>query len=207
MTHRSAAAHLVGAGIAGIAVGTATVLLASWGTGLLAAWAAAAGTFLLMTWPRLWAMTAAESAASAQREDPGVAVRDVLLPAVAGISMVAVAIAIVPSGRADWPTILLGIVSVALSWLVFHTIFTLRYARAYYSPPTGGIDFNSDADPDYRDFAYFAFTIGMTFQVSDTAVSDRDIRASVLRQGLVSFVFLTIIIAISINVIAGLGSG
>jgi uncharacterized membrane protein len=206
LTHRSAAVHLLLAGLTGAAVGTVVGLVGSWGTGLLAAWVAAAAAFLTLTWLRLWPMDGGQTATAAQREDPGAPVRDVLLLAVAGVSIFAVAGAIIPSGRSEWPTVALGVVSVAMSWVVFHTIFTLRYARAYYSEPAGGIDFNSEADPDYRDFAYLAFTVGMTFQVSDTAISSRDIRASVLRQGLVSFMFLTIIIAISINVVAGLGS-
>ncbi len=86
--------------------------------------------------------------------------------------LAAVGLALLRAGSAGGATkaylISLGVVSVALSWGLVHTIFTLRYARSYYSPVEGGIDFNEDDPPTYLDFAYLALTIGMTFQVSDT---------------------------------------
>ena len=91
---------------------------------------------------------------------------------------------------------------IALGWAAIHTTFTLGYARLYYKPPIGGIDFESE--PDYRDLAYLAFTVGMTYQVSDTDISDRQIRRAITRQSLLSFVFGTVIIGTSINVLAGL---
>ena len=83
------------------------------------------------------------------------------------------------------------------------TVYTLRYGELYYVDD-GGIDFNQDEPPTYRDFAYLAFTIGMTYQVSDTNITDPRLRAAVLRHGLLSFVFGTAIIATMINVVAGL---
>ena len=92
----------------------------------------------------------------------------------------------------------------AASWIVLHTILTLRYARLYYSNPKGGIDFKQDGDPTFRDFAYVAFTVGMTFQVSDTDIGKPAIRETVLRHALLSFIFGAVIIAITINLVAGL---
>ena len=86
-----------------------------------------------------------------------------------------------------------------------HTVFTLRYAHEYYRPPVGGIDFkSSDQPPDYRDFAYVAFTVGMTFQVSDTDVQDLIVRRTVLGHALLGYLFGAVIIAITINVVAQL---
>jgi len=99
----------------------------------------------------------------------------------------------------------LAIGSVALSWILLHTLFALRYARLYYREPAGGIDFNQDEKPRYTDFAYLAFTLGMTYQVSDTDVTDHRIRATVLGHSLLSFVFGAFILATTINLIAGLG--
>ena len=96
-----------------------------------------------------------------------------------------------------------AILTVMLSWALVHTLFALRYARLYYSDHPGGIDFKNDAPPDFLDFAYVAFTVGMTFQVSDTDVQLRSIRRAVLRQALISYVFGVVIIAVTINVIAG----
>jgi len=85
-----------------------------------------------------------------------------------------------------------------------HTVFTLRYARLYYNGTPGGIDFNESDDPDYGDFAYLAFTIGMTFQVSDTNLQSKPIRRMALRHAWISFPLGAIIIATSINLVAGL---
>jgi uncharacterized membrane protein len=96
---------------------------------------------------------------------------------------------------------------VALSWAMVHTIFTLRYARDYYvGEPDGGVDFNDGARPRYSDFAYLAFTIGMTFQVSDTPLQGHAIRRDALRHALLSFVFSTGILATTVNLVASLTS-
>ena len=94
--------------------------------------------------------------------------------------------------------------SVLLSWTLVHTVFTLKYARLYYSGDPGGIDFNEADPPEYSDFAYLAFTIGMTFQVSDTDIKSKQIRRTALRHALMSFPLVAIIIATSINLVSGL---
>jgi uncharacterized membrane protein len=101
----------------------------------------------------------------------------------------------------------LGVGSVGLSWFTVHTLFTLRYARLYYTGEDGGVSFNQDAPPRYLDFAYLAFTIGMTFQVSDTELQSPAIRHSALRHALLSYLFGAVILATTINLIAGLGTG
>jgi uncharacterized membrane protein len=93
---------------------------------------------------------------------------------------------------------------VAASWISVHTVFALRYARLYYTGPPDGIDFNQHEDPNYVDFAYLAFTLGMTYQVSDTNLKNRTIRSTALSQALLSFVLGAIILAITINLVAGL---
>ncbi len=100
--------------------------------------------------------------------------------------------------------ITLGLLSVALSWGLVHTVFTLRYARSYYSPPVGGIDFNEDDPPTYLDFAYLALTIGMTFQVSDTNLTTKRMRRIALSHGLLSYLFGAVIVALVINVVSSL---
>jgi uncharacterized membrane protein len=100
----------------------------------------------------------------------------------------------------------MGIATIAISGLIVHTTFTLRYARLYYTDPVGGINYKQGAQyaPDYRDFAYTAFTIGMTYQVSDTDITNRKLRHVVLRHALVSFVFGAVIIGATVNIVAGL---
>ncbi|MEI7647662.1 MAG: DUF1345 domain-containing protein, partial [Actinomycetes bacterium] len=90
------------------------------------------------------------------------------------------------------------------SWAVLHTIMATRYARLFYAEPKGGIDFNQSDDPTFRDFAYLAFTVGMTFQVSDTAISNSRIRTALLGHALISFVYATFIVAVTVNLVAGL---
>jgi uncharacterized membrane protein len=106
-----------------------------------------------------------------------------------------------------------SIIGVGISWFLLHSIFTTRYAHLYYGGSSmhddpdeicGGIEFPNDSDPDYLDFAYFSFVIGMTFQVSDTNISFKRIRRNVLFHSLLSFVYNTIIVAISISVIINL---
>jgi hypothetical protein len=89
--------------------------------------------------------------------------------------------------------------SVFVSWTIIHTVFTLRYARLYYAGQAGGINFNQTAAPDYGDFAYLSFTIGMTFQVSDTNIGSGQIRRTALRHAWLSFPMDAVIIATTIN--------
>ena len=86
----------------------------------------------------------------------------------------------------------MALASVALSWLLIHTLFTLRYASQYYGGEPGGIDFNSEQRPRYVDFAYVAFSVGMTFQISDTDLRTTKLRGTVLRHALLSYVFGTV---------------
>lgn len=95
---------------------------------------------------------------------------------------------------------------VACSWFLLHTIYALRYAHLYYGDhpnrPDGqaeGLKFPEETDPDYLDFAYFAFVLGMTFQVSDVCITSKRIRRVALLHGLLSFVFNTVIVALTIN--------
>ncbi len=111
--------------------------------------------------------------------------------------------------------IFLVIASVITSWVLVHTLFTMRYAHMYYdtddddgnAKPLGGLEFPKEDKPDYLDFVYFAFVIGMTFQVSDVEISNRQIRRLAWVHGMISFAFNTAIVALSINVISGLVGG
>jgi uncharacterized membrane protein len=109
--------------------------------------------------------------------------------------------------------ILLATAAVFCSWTLIHTVFTLRYAHLYYTYPdqyahaheknVGGLEFPGTIMPDYLDFAYFSFVLGMTFQVSDVQIASPRLRRMALLHGFLSFVYNTIIIALSINIISG----
>jgi uncharacterized membrane protein len=102
-----------------------------------------------------------------------------------------------------------SMVAVICSWMLVHTVFGLRYAHTYYGDPdgpgpiphAGGLEFPGDREPDYMDFAYFSFTIGMTFQVSDVVITSRDFRKLVLVHGMLSFGFNTVILALALSTV------
>jgi uncharacterized membrane protein len=109
--------------------------------------------------------------------------------------------------------VFLSVAAVICSWALVHTVFVFRYAHLYYetarkgassSKYTEGLEFPEEKEPDYLDFAYFSFVIGMTFQVSDVEISSKRIRRLALMHSLVSFAFNTVIVALSINIISGL---
>ena len=107
----------------------------------------------------------------------------------------------------------IAIAAMMLSWFLIHTIFTIRYAHIFYgddinTPEThaGGLEFPGNQKPNYLDFAYFSFILGMTFQVSDVQITSKKLRIMAMWHGLLSFGFNTIMIALTINLIAGLGN-
>lgn len=145
----------------------------------------------------------------ATREDPSRTTADLLHLGAGVTSLAGVALTLLKGASApSWadPVNALVLATVASSWTTIHTVVALRYPDPYYARG-GGVDFNGEDEPDYRDFAYLAFTIGMTFQVSDTAVTTRAMRRTVLRHALLSYLFGVVIIAATINVVAGLFRG
>lgn len=187
--------------IAAVGMGVA----AEWIPGVIVGWAAACVTYLLWVWLTVGRMDAATTASHSTREDPGRALSD-LLVLVASLASLGALVSLLIEARASERNFLavLAVVSVALSWGLVHTLFTLRYASLYYQGPDGGVEFNQAAPPSYGDFAYLAFTIGMTFQVSDTTLQAHTVRMAALRHALLSYVFGTLILATLINLVAGL---
>ncbi|WP_374970907.1 DUF1345 domain-containing protein [Terrabacter sp. BE26] len=103
---------------------------------------------------------------------------------------------------------LVGVLVVAVGWVCVHTVYVLRYARLYYATRTDGrapIDFNMEEDPAFSDFTYFSFNLGMAYQVSDTAVRSPDVRRVILGHCLLAYLYGTIVIASTINLVAGIG--
>lgn len=205
-----ASVQLVVMGLIGVLGGVLFGVLVAPHLAPLFGWDVAALTYLVLAWRALWPMDAELTARLAIHEDPNRAVRDVLLLIACVSSLVAVGVIMSTGTARTAPTGLtrdlysgLGLASVLLSWCVVHTVFTTRYARIYYTGPDGGIDFHQDEPPRYADFAYVAFTIGATFQVSDTEVCSHEMRSTVLRHMLVSYLFGAIIIAASVNLVAG----
>ena len=192
----------------GVLVGGLAAAVVAWQAAPLVGWDAAACVFLALVWSAIGGMDAKSTAATAAVEDPSVGVADLVI-VVAGVACLgAVGLALIKAGNSAGAAkallIAIGVVSVALSWAAVHTVFTLRYARLYFGRGEGGISFNQKEPPDYLDFAYVAFTIGLTFQVSDTSLSSKPIRRLALRHAVLSFLFGAVIVGLTINVVASL---
>ena len=177
---------------------------------LLVAWDGAALMLLALAGWIISRSDADETRRRAAAADPGrtlvyLVVLLASLTSIVGAAGVVRANASDPAG-ADQLVLALSVVTVVLSWLLTHTSFTLRYAHLYYRggpDDEGGLDFPGEGKPDDFDFAYFAFTIGMCFQTSDVAVSDPDMRRTVLAHAMLSFAYNTLIVALVLNLVIG----
>jgi uncharacterized membrane protein len=184
--------------------------LGFWQYAPIAGWAVAAAVYLVWVWLRIYGMDAAATSSHATREDPTRGTTDLLLLLASVSSLVVIAVLLIQSksahGAAKTLLPLIVIASVAMSWFLVHTLFTLRYAALYYADDAGGIDFNQKEPPRYLDFAYLAFTLGMTFQVSDTNLTRFAVRSTALRHGLLSYLFGAVILATAVNLVASLAA-
>jgi uncharacterized membrane protein len=199
--------------IAGLA-GTAAAVLVSETTrpryAPAAGWIVAAMVYVTWTWLKVIRMDPAQTEHHATEAggDSARATTEVivLLASVASLAGVGYLLAAGNAKGADADVAaLVGVLSVATAWAVVHTVYTLRYAKQYFQKPVGGVDFAGDA-PTYHDFAYLAFTVGMTYQVSDTDLKKPAMRRLALKHAMLSYVFGTVILAITINLVVNLGN-
>ncbi|WP_313673794.1 DUF1345 domain-containing protein [Mycolicibacterium sp.] len=200
--------------VAGISVG---VLRGEWHYSFAIGWIVAAGVYLVWTWMLLFGLDADQTAEHVRkrREDgtPLVSHVVVLLASGAGLAGVGYLLAATDDGQRRIGEALIGILSVIASWFAIHTTFTLRYATLFYTEPrhdpdadpvSRAIDYHQSRQPCYKDFAYLAFTVGMTYQVSDTDLGSARIRGSVLGHALVSFLLGAVVLASTINLVLAL---
>ncbi|HEU4727589.1 MAG TPA: DUF1345 domain-containing protein [Kofleriaceae bacterium] len=149
---------------------------------------------------------ARETRRRAAAYDPGRRIVWLIVLVTSTLSLLAATIA-VRQGRDDTPSLRVAVcvATVLISWLVTHSAFTLRYAHLYYrdADRAGGIELPGGEPPDDLDFAYFAFTIAMCFQVSDATISSRPIRRTVLGHAMLAFLYNTVILALALNLIVG----
>ena len=196
--------------VAAATAGGVTLAIASlvtpWQGAVLLGWIAFAGVFL--GWVlRLVTTDDIDIAAAATRDDPSRTYASIVEVTASVGCLVGVGFALDKAneggGRYNVALVVLGIVSVLVSWAVLHSVYLLHYAHLYYEGVDGGIDFNDDEPPTFADFAYLAFTVGMTYQVSDTSFTTREMRRHALTHAVLSFLFGTFILAVTINVVAG----
>ncbi len=195
----------------GLGAGVVAAVFTPWQLAVLIGWDVVAALLVGRTWVRLLSFTPEQTRERATREDDSRASSELLLLLASVASLGGAAAALLKAHQSDapWEAILTGaaVLTVALSWALVHTVFALRYAHQFYAPDVDGhIDFKSGTgyEPDYGDFAYVAFTIGMTFQVSDTDVGSRLTRRTVLKHALLAYLFGAVIVALMVNVIAAL---
>jgi uncharacterized membrane protein len=198
----------------GAAVGVAIGLL-PWHFGGVArgllGWCCGAGAYLLPAWWLAETSDARSTRARAQSLDQPSGLILAAMVVVVGASMVTIALLLKQVGQmaevARIGHIALGLLALAGSWLMIHTIYGFHYAHRYYQAEPGrdpgGLDFPGKLDPDYFDFLYYAFVIGMCSQVSDVQVRSREMRRITLVHSVLSFAFNMLVLALSINVVAG----
>ena len=198
---------LLGA-LVGVVVGRTTL---PWGYGVLAGWVVAVGVHLVWLWLLAWDLDSDATERAALHEDPVRALTDLVLLGAAVASLATVVLVLVDAqqheGAGKAVRVIVGVATIVASWFLVHTLFTARYARTYFEDEPGGIDFNVPTPPVWTDFAYLAFTVGMTFQVSDTDLQAVPLRRLALRHMLLSYLFGAVIVAVTINTLAGLTQG
>ena len=181
---------------------------------IVTTWCAFAFSYIITSWMVMFSRSIAEIKKMAQKDD-GSGLFVIVFTIIASFAaMVTVLMLVIASKTEDKNEILRIIIcfgSVMLSWFLVHTIFTFHYAHLFYDTEKNnnatlkkGLNFPCEDDPDYLDFAYFSFIVGMTFQVSDVQVTDKKMRRLVLLHGLISFILNTFVVALTINFIAGL---
>jgi uncharacterized membrane protein len=180
-------------------------------TRFLVAWDVAVGLYLGLIAQVMAKSGAAEMRLRAAQEDEG---QFTLLVLTVGAAVASLGAIIAELGSGAGPAsrrpdaLGLAVLTIVLSWALIHTVFALHYAHEYYSDDAdggGGMAFpGGDAEPDYWDFVYFAFVIGMTSQVSDVGVTTKAIRRTVTVHGVVSFAFNTALLALTVNVAASI---
>jgi uncharacterized membrane protein len=210
---RRAVGRILLSGIVAAIVEVALERHFAWPVALLGGWNAGGLVMAALSWLRIATFDQQRTAARAAADDPGRTAVYGLVLLTSSVSLLAAVLLVrqrqlLPQSEAA-PLLALCLSTVVLAWTVTHTAFTLRYAHLYYRDDeegVGGIDFPGKAEPCYGDFAYLAFTIGMCFQVSDTAITGRQIRGMVLRHAVLSFAYNTAILAFVLNLIFGRAS-
>ncbi|TKR27430.1 DUF1345 domain-containing protein [Cellulomonas hominis] len=191
----------------GVLAAVVTVVLGVPEIAVLVGWVVAAGGLQLRVWRIGWPQDHRGTKRLAEEEGRTRATDAAVLGA-AVISLAAVAQGLVQAGSRDLlgvVTVILCVLTVVLSWSLVNTVFALKYARHYYTGGDGGIDFGEGEAPAYSDFAYLAFTVGMSFGVADTQLVTTPIRKVGLGHALLSYLFGTVVIAGAVNLVTNLG--
>jgi uncharacterized membrane protein len=197
---------------AGLVAGTVAAVAVAPRLGPLVAWCTAAGVALVWVWLICWPQDASGTERLAREESVSHLTDDAIIAACLA-SIAGVVVALMQSGNQNRDAIstalvVLGVLGTMVAWAMVNTVYAFKYARMYYlDQAQGGLDFKQEARPTYSDFAYFAFTIGMSFAVSEVEPTSSDTRRRALPHALLSYLFGTVLIAVAINLVTNLGQG
>ncbi len=181
-------------------------------THVMIGWDVFSVCMIVMTWITFFITSAKQIRIQSKVQDPNRSIIFIIILICTLASFLTVLLLIVTKKDGDdgasW-RLPIAVAGMLFSWILIHTTFTLRYAHIFYgdhktNPNThaGGLEFPGDELPDYLDFAYFSFVLGMTFQVSDVQITSKRFRRLALLHGLISFIFDTTMIALTINILA-----
>lgn len=172
----------------------------------MAVWLAFSLTHLFFAWFTIFTCQVRELKKIAKDQDSNRTVLSLFILLTTAVSLLGILLLYVSADEKTGITliihILMTLTSVGTAWIIVHTTFAFKYAHLHYS--SNGLDFPGDQEPDYLDFVYFSFVIGTTFQVSDVAIMDKKIRRTALFHGVLSFLFNTTILALTINILSSI---
>ena len=206
----NARVRLLAALVVGVAVGVGGGLLHTAPLGVLFGIATTASVVVVLGWIALWPLDAADTRANVDREDFSHFVDELVVVSAALSGLGGIVVLLLGHDMADGSvSASVALLGVFMAWAELHLMYASRYAHLYYSPPVGGIAFDDDDDyePSYRDFLYFSYNLGMTYQVSDTSVTGPKLRSVVLRHCLLSYLFGAAILATTINLVVNAFAG
>jgi len=191
-----------------------------WSTCAVLAWDVTCLVFIVLAWPQMAGQTRVQIRATAAEQDEGRHFILALVIVVTAASLVAIgaelSLAKGDHGAEKAVRVALVVLTVAASWAMMQLIFALHYAHAYYSSArriddeeaiAGGLNFPGGEDPDYWDFVHFSVVIGVACQTADIAFTSKTLRRVGSLHGVAAFAFNTVVVALSINLIAGLVLG
>jgi uncharacterized membrane protein len=209
--HALALRRTIAVAVVGLVVALVLLWFVTGGLAVVVGWDAAALTFLASVTPIIARADGMRTEQIATREDETHGTATAMLIGASVASLVGAGFTLYLAGRDSGAprNLLIGVAvaTVVLSWTAVNTVYTLHYAHLHYDSTGAGITFGDPGGlerPNYRDFAYVAFTIGMTYQVSDTTLRDPRIRRTVLSQALLAYLFGVVIVGGAVNFIAGL---
>ena len=205
--------RLLTAALVGVVVAVLVHALAGWRYAPSVGWIGAASLYLGWTWIVVLPMDAEQTRKRVEPEDPPSGwFTDAVILTASVASIVGVALLLAAGSKSGAEKVIAAavrVVSIIAAWCLVHTVFSVRYADIYYSNAESGIaciDFNGNEDPRFLDFFYLGFTIGMTYQVSDTSLETGQLRRIALAQALLSYVFGAVILAVTINLVVALSN-